>query len=30
LPDVGDYDLHPGLATHWTAIAELVRRELVA
>jgi len=28
LPDVGDYDLHPGLATHWTTIAELVRREL--
>jgi hypothetical protein len=30
LHDVADYDLHPGLAAHWTTIAELVRRELTA
>ena len=28
LHDVAGYDLHPGLAAHWTTIAELVRREL--
>jgi 8-oxo-dGTP diphosphatase len=27
---VSSYELHPGLAAHWTAIAELVRRELAA
>ena len=30
VPLVATYDLHPGLAAHWTAIAELVRRELAA
>jgi 8-oxo-dGTP pyrophosphatase MutT (NUDIX family) len=28
LPLVDTYDLHPGLAAHWTAIAEMIRREL--
>ena len=30
LPLVSSYDLHPGLAAHWTTIAELVRKELTA
>lgn len=28
LHDVDGYDLHPGLAAHWTTIAELVRKQL--
>lgn len=27
---VSSYQLHPGLAAHWTAIVELVRKELTA